>query len=128
MRSRAKGSDAPAEDGARRGLPPLYAPKLLAAMNAGPRNGHSRASPLRSPLNDSCAARAVAHSPGKTPSTSLSTLRAFSPERAPSIYTLTRRAVAYIMAIPAVKPARFVPERARVLVRVESFRRSRATS
>jgi hypothetical protein len=28
-RSRAKGSDAPAEDGARRGLPPLYAPKLL---------------------------------------------------------------------------------------------------
>ena len=28
-RSKAKGSDAPAEDGARRGLPPLYAPKLL---------------------------------------------------------------------------------------------------
>jgi hypothetical protein len=28
-RSRTKGSDAPAEDGARRGLPPLYAPKLL---------------------------------------------------------------------------------------------------
>jgi hypothetical protein len=28
-RSRAKGSEAPAEDGARRGLPPLYAPKLL---------------------------------------------------------------------------------------------------
>jgi hypothetical protein len=29
MRSKAKGPDAPAEDGARRGLPPLYAPKLL---------------------------------------------------------------------------------------------------
>jgi hypothetical protein len=27
-RSRAKGSDAPAEDGARRGLSPLYAPNL----------------------------------------------------------------------------------------------------
>jgi hypothetical protein len=33
MRSRAKGSDAPAEDGARRGLPPLYAPKLLEKLS-----------------------------------------------------------------------------------------------
>jgi transposase len=39
------------------------------AMNAGPRNGHSRPRPRRSPPSDACAARAVTVSPGKTPST-----------------------------------------------------------
>ena len=38
-------------------------------MNAGPRNGHRRLSPLRSPLSEACAALAVAVSPGRTLST-----------------------------------------------------------
>ncbi len=44
-----------------------------AAINAGPRKGNSLRNPLRSPFSDSCAARAVALSPGSTPSTPLIT-------------------------------------------------------
>src|SRR5215208_4629808 len=44
-----------------------------AAINAGPRKGRSLRIPLLSPFSDSCAARAVALSPGNTPSTPLIT-------------------------------------------------------
>src|SRR3712207_8539112 len=38
-------------------------------MNAGPKKGQSARRPLRSPSSEACAARAVAVSPGRTPST-----------------------------------------------------------
>jgi lipopolysaccharide export LptBFGC system permease protein LptF len=38
-------------------------------MKAGPRKGHRRLSPLRSPFSEACAALAVAVSPGRTLST-----------------------------------------------------------
>ena len=49
-------------------------------------------------------------------------------EASPTLYTLTRRAVAYMIAMPAVRPPRFAPERAGALERAESLRRSRVTS
>jgi hypothetical protein len=41
---------------------------------------------------------------------------------------LTSKAVAYMIATPAVKPPRLGAERAEVFDRAESFRRSRVTS
>jgi hypothetical protein len=44
------------------------------------------------------------------------------------LYTLTRRAVAYMTTMPAVSPPKFEPERTGILERSESFRRRRVTS
>ena len=53
---------------------------------------------------------------------------AFSGARALSTYTLTRRAVAYMMATPIMRPPKLAPDSAGVLDWAESFSRSRVTS